>query len=128
MFITIGEFFGAGRLVGIWLDDVVIVVVVGERELCWEKIFVVVGVVVEPKEVVGVETVILVEGAKIVEYVEIESVESAEVKIEISIEVDWVESVENVESVSGKVESAEGIFDENPELVEVDRVYAIEVW
>ena len=65
LFMTRGEFVGNGKLVGILLDDDSIVFVVSDGER--ERIIVV--------EEVGVESLIFVEGIKIVGVVEDEKVE-----------------------------------------------------
>lgn len=101
LFMTRGEFVGNGKLVGILLDDDSIVFVVSDGER--ERIIVV--------EEVGVESLIFVEGIKIVGVVEDEK---GEVIVE-DVEIKTVETVEiaedeNVESVSDKVESIGDIF------------------
>ena len=98
---TRGEFVGNGKLVGILLDDDSIVFVVSDGE--GERIIVV--------EEVGVESLIFVEGIKIVGVVEDEKVEVIVEDVEIkTVETVEIAEDENVESVSDKVESVGDIF------------------
>ena len=101
LFMTRGEFVGNGKLVGILLDDDSIVFVVSDGE--GERIIVV--------EEVGVESLIFVEGIKIVGVVEDEKVEVIVEDVEIkTVETVEIAEDENVESVSDKVESVGDIF------------------
>lgn len=101
LFMTRGEFVGNGKLVGILLDDDSIVFVVSDGER--ERIIVV--------EEVGVESLIFVEGIKIVGVVEDEKVEVIVEDVEIkTVETVEIAEDENVESVSDKVESIGDIF------------------
>ena len=117
LFMTRGEFVGNGKLVGILLDDDSIVFVVSDGER--ERIIVV--------EEVGVESLIFVEGIKIVGVVEDEKVEVIVEDVEIkTVETVEIAEDENVESVSDKVESVGDIFvdisAEGLKIVELARV------